>query len=133
MTRDGTKKSLASPSPSLEAAQEVAREAAGPAVELHGTPGQVEWAERIRKNVEAEFDRVALSFRSVAASQSQRKREEIEAVISILEDKRIEVMATRRAGYFIKSWQEITDQVRQMIFHDARYQAIKSARRTGRS
>ena len=132
MTRDGTEKGLTSPSRSLEPAHQLVREAAGPGAELHGTPSQVEWAERIRRNVDAEFDRVALSFRSVAASQSQRKREEIEAVISILEDKRIEVIAMRHAGYFIKSWQEITDQVRQMIFHDARYQAIKSARGIGR-
>ena len=54
-------------------------------------------------------------------------------MISILEDKRAEVMATRRAGYFIKVWQEITDQVRQMIFHDARYQTIKSARESRQS
>ncbi|HEX2282382.1 MAG TPA: hypothetical protein VHG52_11550, partial [Thermomicrobiales bacterium] len=117
--------------PGLEPAHGLVLEAAGPDAELHGTPSQVEWAERIRRDVYAEFDRVAASFRSVATSQPQKKREETEAVISILEDKRIEVMAMRHAGYF-KSWQEITDQVRQMIFRDARYQAIKSARRTGR-
>lgn len=99
---------------------------------LHGTPSQVEWAERIRKNVDAEFDRVAAAFRSVAASQSTQDREETERVISILEDKRAQVMAVRDAGHFIKSWQEITDQVRQMIFHDKRYQTIKSARESRR-
>ena len=100
---------------------------------LHGTPSQVEWAERIKRNVDAEFDRVASTFRSVGRNQSRQKREETELVLTILEDKRAEVMAIRRAGYFIKFWQEISDQVRQMIFHDARYQAIKSARESRQS
>ena len=30
------------------------------------------------------------------------------------------------AGYFIRGWQEIGDQVRQLVFQDARYQAIKT-------
>ena len=60
------------------------------------------------------------------------KRVEMEAVIAILENKRVEVMSVRRAGYFIQVWQEITDQVRQMIFHDARYQAIKTKREARR-
>jgi hypothetical protein len=51
-----------------------------------------------------------------------------EAVIAILEDKRAEVMSREQAGYFIHDWQEISDQVRQMIFHDARYQAITANR-----
>jgi chaperonin GroES len=37
-------------------------------------------------------------------------------------------MRTGEAGYFIHDWQEISDQVRQMIFHDVRYQRIKSNR-----
>ena len=37
-------------------------------------------------------------------------------------------MSRTEAGYFIHDWQEIRDQVRQMIFHDPRYQAIKSNR-----
>ena len=98
-----------------------------------GTPSQLEWAERIKRNVDAEFDRVAASFRAVGRNQSRQKREETEMVLTILEDKRAEVMAIRRAGYFIKFWQEITDQVRQMIFHDPRYETIKNARESQRS
>jgi hypothetical protein len=48
--------------------------------------------------------------------------------IAILEEKRAEVMANDRAGYFIRDWQELGDQVRRMIGQDARYQAIKAAR-----
>lgn len=95
---------------------------------LQGTPSQVEWAVRIKHAVNDEFDRVAASFRVVAAKQTSARRARTEAVIAILEEKRIEVMSNQRAGYFIKFWQEITDQVRQMIFHDVRYQAIKIAR-----
>ena len=99
-----------------------------PAALLRGTESQVEWAERIRCKINEEFDRVAASFRSVANRQTGDKRANTEAVISILEDKRVEVMRINRAGYFIRYWQEITDQVRQMILHDRHYQAIKTRR-----
>jgi len=96
---------------------------------MTGTASQLEWARRIRRQVNDEFDRVAAVFRSVARKQSESKRAETEAVIAILEDKRAEVMSRQQAGYFIHDWQEIGDQVRQMIFRDARYQAIKSKRK----
>ena len=73
-----------------------------------------------------EFDRVATSFRSIAHRQDARKRSDTEAIIAILEDKRAEVLSREQAGYFIRDWQEISDQVRQMIVQDARYQAIRS-------
>lgn len=99
---------------------------------LCGTPGQVEWAGRIRRKVNAEFDRVAASFRSVINRQSGEKRRDTEAVIAILEEKRAEVMSQLRAGYFIRDWQEISDQVRQMILNDNRYQAIRDRITDGR-
>jgi hypothetical protein len=97
---------------------------------MTGTASQIEWAKRIKRQVNAEFDRVAAIFRAVALKQSESKRAETEAVIGILEDKRTEVMSRQQAGYFIHDWHEIGDQVRQMIFSDARYQAIKSSRVT---
>jgi predicted lactoylglutathione lyase len=93
---------------------------------MTGTPSQTEWAERIKAQVGGEFDRVAASFRSVAEKQIENKRIDTEAIISILEEKRAEVMAKTQAGYFIQEWQEISDQVRKMILADARYQAIKA-------
>jgi hypothetical protein len=95
---------------------------------MTGTASQLEWARRIKRQVNDEFDRVAALLRSVARKQSEAKRAETEAVIGILEDKRAEVMSKQQAGYFIHDWQEIGDQVRQMIFRDARYQAIKGNR-----
>ena len=99
---------------------------------VSGTESQVEWSERIRLRVNNEFDRVAAAFQTVADNQDDRERADTEAIIAILEDKRAEVMRSDRAGYFIHDWQEIGDQVRQMIFADARYQAIKSHRPAGR-
>ena len=80
------------------------------------------------QRVAVDFDRVAAAFRAFAESQWQDEREETEMVISILEDKRAEVLAIRSAGYFIRSWQEIADQVQQMIFSDVRCQTIRRAR-----
>jgi hypothetical protein len=88
---------------------------------MTGTPSQIEWAERIKPRVNAEFDRVAKALREAATN-----RGDTQALIAILEEKRAEVMARDQAGYFIRDWQELRDQVRQMIRQDARYQAIKA-------
>lgn len=88
-----------------------------------GTNSQVEWATLIKRRVAVEFDRVAAAFRVVAGNQDDCRRARTEAVLRILEEKRANVMANDQAGYFIRDWQEINDQVRQMIFNDARYQA----------
>src|SRR5689334_15328191 len=93
---------------------------------MTGTPSQIEWAENIKPRVNAEFDRVARAFEATASTHGDENRLEIFAVIAILEEKRAEVMAQDRAGYFIREWQELKDQVRQMIAHDSRYQAIKA-------
>ncbi len=99
-----------------------------PQAVLAGSVAQVEWAVRIRNLVSVEFDRVASAFRMAARKQSAGRRADTEAILEILADKRIEVMSRRQAGYFIHDWQEIGDQVRQLIFHDERYQAIKRNR-----
>ena len=95
-----------------------------------GTVNQVGWAEQIKARVSAEFDRVARALESAAGKQAQQDRADTRAVIAILEDKRSEVMAKDQAGYFIHDWQELRDQVRQMIVQDSRYQAIKTNRVT---
>ena len=93
---------------------------------LTGTTSQVEWAARIRCLVDAEFDRVAACFREIASKQSTGGQADTTAVLAILENKRAEVMSREQAGYYIHDWQDISDQVRQMIFHDPRYPAIRA-------
>ena len=100
---------------------------------LLGSTSQIEWAVAIRTRVNDEFDRVAKSFRSIAQRQDARKRSDTEAILAILEDKRTEVLSRDRAGYFIHDWQEISDQVRQMIGQDPRYQLIKAEKTAGTS
>ena len=95
---------------------------------MTGTPSQVEWAERIKLQVNAEFDRVANAFKESAVRQSKRNRLEIEAIMKILEQKRIEVMARTEAGYFIRDWQELSDQVRRLIWSEPAYQAVRAKR-----
>jgi hypothetical protein len=96
------------------------------ATHLTGTVNQVEWAERIRTQVNSEFDRLARVLEVAALKQSEPARTDARAVIAILEDKRAEVMANQLAGYFIHDWQELRDQVRQMILNDPKYRAIQS-------
>lgn len=95
-------------------------------VPLRGSEAQVEWAERIRLQVDAEFDRVASAFRLVSRRQGAVKRARTEAIIAILEEKRAAVMAHDQAGYFIQNWQEISDQVRRSIYDDPRFLAIRN-------
>lgn len=89
---------------------------------MTGSPGQVEWAERIQRQVNAEFDRVVAAFQAVATRQSPEKRDRTKAIIEIVEDKRAEVLSHDQAGYFIREWQQIGDQVRRMVAADPRYQ-----------
>lgn len=58
------------------------------AVSLKGSDNQIEWAQRIRRQVESEFDRVAALFRSIAGKQNRDKRRDTEAIVAILEETR---------------------------------------------
>src|SRR5579859_2932145 len=93
---------------------------------MTGTANQVEWAAQIKVRVNAEFDRVAGALGSAAGKKAERDRTDTLAMIAILEEKRAEVMGNDAAGYFIHDWQELGDQVRQMIVQDSRYKAIKA-------
>jgi len=95
---------------------------------LTGTPNQVEWAEQIRLTVTQEFDRVAKVFQAQERIQTGQKQAETRTILAILEQKRAETMSIRIAGYFIREWRELNDQVRQMIAKDPRYQFIKDQR-----
>jgi hypothetical protein len=96
--------------------------------ELTGTPGQIDWALQIRPQVDAEFDRVAHAFRTVAGQQPAAERQVTLAIIAILEEKRSAVLARTDAGYFLREWRELGDQVRQLIFADPRFLALQSTR-----
>ena len=94
--------------------------------QMLGTANQVDWAKRIKRQVSAEFDRVKNALESAISGQAEPKRRKTLTAIAILEDKRAEVLAQDQAGYFIREWQELRDQVRQMITQDSRYQAIRA-------
>ena len=93
-----------------------------------GTVNQIAWAVQIRAQVDAEFDRVRRVIESVATRQRADDGTHLQAIIRILEDKRAEVLENEQAGYFIHDWQELRDQVRQLIIGDPRYKAIKAGR-----
>ena len=95
---------------------------------LTGTVNQIEWAKQIKTQVNAEFDRVITALKAAATKQSGQDRMDTQAIIAIVEEKRIEVMAHEEAGYFIHDWQEMRDQVRQMIMKDNRYKALKAGK-----
>jgi hypothetical protein len=96
---------------------------------MTGTASQIEWAEQIKPHVNAEFDRVSKAFQAAASKQSEQDRMDTRVIIAILEEKRVEVMGNDQAGYFIRDWRELNDQVRQMIARDSRYEAIQAGRK----
>jgi len=100
---------------------------------MTGTASQIEWAERIKPRVQAEFDRVANAFQEAAHKQAEPERSSTLAIIAILEEKRLAAMEHPQAGYFLREWQDIKDQVRKSIAADSRYQAIRANRRIERS
>ena len=97
-------------------------------VTLTGTPNQVEWAVRIRLTVGQEFDRVAKVFQAQVSIQTGQKQAETRTIMAILDEKRAETMSIPSAGYFIREWRELSDQVRQLIAKDPRYLFIRDQR-----
>ena len=95
---------------------------------MTGTVNQIESAKQIRTQVNAEFDRVITALEAAATKQSGQDRMDTQTVIAIVEEKRTEVMEHQQAGYFIHDWQELRDQVRQLIMKDDRYKAIKTSK-----
>ena len=91
-----------------------------------GSVDQVKKAERIKERINAEFDRIAHALESSAANQAGQDRMDIEAVIVILEEKRVELMAKVQADYFINSWREVNNRVRELVAQDSRYLAINT-------
>jgi hypothetical protein len=91
---------------------------------LVGMPNQIEWAEQIKDRVHKEFDRVGVILKSEAAKQVGWDQIDTLKLVAILEEKRHDVMANDSAGYFIHDWQELRDQVREMIVKDPRHGKI---------
>lgn len=95
---------------------------------LTGTPNQIEWAEQIRLTVAKEFNRVAKVFQAQVSSQTGQQQAETRIIIAIVEQKRGETLSIPSAGYFIREWGEMNDQVRRMIAKDPRYHFIRDQR-----
>ena len=93
-----------------------------------GTPSQIEWAVQIKPRVDAEFTRVARAFAEAATRQPEATRPDTLQLIALVEKNRAAVMEREDAGYFIKEWQELGDQVRQMIFREPAFAAIRDRR-----
>jgi hypothetical protein len=95
---------------------------------MTGTPNQIELAEQILPTVTAEFDRVARLLRTAALHQTGQRKTETGVILEILAEQRAQVLARPEAGYFITTWRELNDQVRQLIAHDPRHLAIRTRR-----
>lgn len=93
-----------------------------------GSESQNEWAERIKKNLAAEFNRMVKAFETVSNQQDDAGKADTQAIIAIVEELRSTVLSNKDAGYYIRVWQDIQDQLRHMVLRDPRYQAIRANR-----
>ncbi len=96
---------------------------------MTGTPNQIEWAEQIKESVAAEFDRVASALNGVALRQTGAALLDTQTAIEILEESRRAVLARDEAGFFIRDWQDLSGQVRELIARDPRHKAMQAARK----
>ena len=94
--------------------------------ELNGAAHEIEWALRIRAQVNAEFDRVAKVLERTATQRSGQQQVDTYGMIAILEEKRAEVMSKQDADYFSRDWHELQYQVRKLMNQDARDQVVKA-------
>jgi hypothetical protein len=93
-----------------------------------GKVNQVKQAEQVKARINTEFDRIARALVSAAAKQAGQDRTDTETVLVILEDKRIEVMEKDQASYFLNNWRELSEEVREKIVQDSRYQDLNTQR-----
>ena len=99
-------------------------------LQLVGTPSQIEWAEQIRRGSPASSIACpALCWRWLVSNQNRTDQT----------PRRLSPFSRRNAsrcwlglrqGYFIRDWQELTDQVLRVIRKDPRYQAIRLAKQS---
>ena len=85
-----------------------------------GVPSSWDWR--------SSSDPVAKALRAPAGMSAAQDRMDIQAVIVVLKEKSTKVRTKDQAGYFIRVWRELRNQVRKMIGQDSRYQAIKAKR-----
>jgi hypothetical protein len=95
---------------------------------LTGTETQIEWARRIQARVAGEFDRVRRVFEVVGEKQHGPAKAETAAIVAIVEEMRSNVLANDQAGYYIREWQDLKNQVREMVLKDPRFEAIRANR-----
>jgi uncharacterized protein YheU (UPF0270 family) len=85
-----------------------------------GVPSSVDWW--------SPCDPVAKALQALAGMSAAQDRTDTQAVIVVLEEKRTEVRTKDQAGYLIRVWRELRNQVRKMMGQDSRYPAIKAKR-----
>ena len=73
-------------------------------------------------------DPVAKAFATPSGMSAAQDGIDTQAVIVVPKEKRTEVRTKHQAGYFIRVWRELRDQVRKIIGKDSRYKAIKAKR-----
>jgi hypothetical protein len=100
---------------------------------MTGTETQIEWGAKLKLRVGTEFDRVSRVFQTVCDKQREPDRAETEAIIAMVGEMRSTVMANDDAGYYIREWQDLKNQVRDMVSQDQRYKAIRANRELRKS
>jgi hypothetical protein len=95
---------------------------------LNGLPSQVIWANQIREQISASFERLVMAVASGVNRYKGLEPEETSALLDIVEEHRLRVLSVPDAQYFLDHWQDPVDRVQRLIHNDERWKSIVEAR-----
>ena len=95
---------------------------------LTGLASQISWANQIRSQVNASFDRVLSSIQAGINRYKSLEADETATLLDLVEEHRVKVLGVADAQYFLDHWQDPVDRVQRLIHADDRWKLIVEAR-----
>lgn len=95
---------------------------------LNGLASQVIWANQIREQISAGFERLVISIASGVNRYKGLEAAETTTLLDVVEEHRLRVLSVTDAQYFLDHWQDPVDRVQRLVHGDERWKAIVEAR-----
>jgi hypothetical protein len=95
---------------------------------LNGLASEILWADRIRIQIGASFDRLAASIEAGTNRYRGLEPAEVSTLLGVLEEHRGKVLSHPDAQHFLDRWQDPVDRVQRLIHSDDRWKSIVEAR-----
>lgn len=95
---------------------------------LIGHTSQIAWANQIRSQISASFDRLVIAIESGNNRYRGLDAAEITALLEMVETHRAAILSIPDAQHFLDHWQDPVDRVQRLIHGDERWKGIMEAR-----